>query len=74
MGWPYGWAMVVALGVAVALFTAVLLVGAVTGRVKVRSCCAVADPRRDLRMRAAFTDVITGSECSTSRKERPGSG
>ena len=27
-----------------------------TGRVQVRSCCGVADPRRDLRMRAAFTD------------------
>lgn len=68
-------AMVVALGVAVALFIAVLLVGAVTGRVNVRSCCAVADPRRDLRMRAAFTDeVITGSEYSTTRKERPASG
>ena len=23
---------------------------------KMKSCCAVADPRRDLRMRAAFTD------------------
>jgi hypothetical protein len=30
-----------------------LAVGAVRGRVQVRSCCA-ADPRRDYRMRAAF--------------------
>lgn len=29
---------------------------AVTGRLKVRSCCAVADPSRDLRMRGAFDD------------------
>ena len=32
--------------------------GGVTGRVKVRSCCAV-DPRRDLRMRDAFPDQDT---------------
>ena len=33
-----------------------LAVGAVRGRVRVRSCCAVADPARDLRMRGAGTD------------------
>ena len=32
-----------------------LVVAAVRGRAQVRSCCA-ADPARDLRMRAAFTD------------------
>ena len=40
-------------GAAVALPTLLLAVGAVTGRVRARSCCAVADPRRDLRMRRA---------------------
>ena len=39
-----------------------LLVGAVTGRVKVTSCCSV-DARCDARMRAAFEDD-TGSDHS----------
>lgn len=38
------------------LFLALLVWGAVTGRVKVSSCCAAADPSKDLRMRAAFED------------------
>lgn len=29
---------------------------AVTGRLVLRSCCTIADPSRDLRMRAAFDD------------------
>ena len=33
-----------------------LVTGAVTGRVRVRACCAPADPARDLRMRDAFTE------------------
>ncbi|MCA1696709.1 MAG: hypothetical protein LC749_19415 [Actinobacteria bacterium] len=49
--------MVIALGVVVAVFLALLLVGTVTGRVTVKSCCAVADPRRDLRMRDAFPEA-----------------
>lgn len=48
----------------VAAFVIVLAVGAITGRVKARSCCAVADPARDLRMRAAFpshgSEVVAG--------------
>ncbi|MGZ5385265.1 MAG: hypothetical protein ACXWH0_14960 [Acidimicrobiia bacterium] len=32
-----------------------LVVGAVTGRVRVQSCCTAADPAKDLRMRDAFT-------------------
>ena len=35
---------------------ALLLLGAVTGRVRMSSCCGIADPRRDLRMREAFAD------------------
>lgn len=39
----------------VVLPVVVLVVGAIQGRVAVRSCCAV-EPERDLRMRAAFTE------------------
>ncbi|CUR54304.1 conserved hypothetical protein [metagenome] len=35
---------------------AALVIGALSGRVRVTSCCATADPSRDLRMRAAFED------------------
>ena len=31
-----------------------LVVGALSGRVRLTSCCATSDPSRDLRMRAAF--------------------
>lgn len=48
--------MVYVLGSLAALFLVLAVVGALTGRVGVRSCCAVADPRRDARMRAAFED------------------
>lgn len=51
---------VVALGVVLFAFALLLLAGAVTGRVKAKSCCAVADPKRDLRMRAAFVDSDEG--------------
>jgi hypothetical protein len=47
---------VLAIGVAVIVLTVLLLVGAVTGRVKATSCCGIADPRRDARMRDAFAD------------------
>lgn len=36
-------------------FVSLLVVGSLTGRVRVKPCCA-ADPRHDLRMRAAFED------------------
>jgi hypothetical protein len=42
-------------GLLVALLAA-LLAGALSGRIKATSCCSPADPRRDLRMRAAFED------------------
>jgi hypothetical protein len=48
--------MLIALGVIVAVFTIVLAIGALTGRVKATSCCSIADPRRDLRMQDAFAD------------------
>lgn len=39
------------LGALVLLPMLALAIGAVTGRVRARSCCAVADPERDLRTR-----------------------
>lgn len=38
------------------IFVAAMVVGAVTGRISLKSCCAVSDASRDLRMRAAFED------------------
>ncbi len=58
--------MVMVLGVLVVLFLAVLLIGAVTGRVKVSSCCVVADPQCDARMRDAFAR-------DDARRYQPGS-
>lgn len=48
--------MVQVLGVVVAAFSVLLVVGAITGRVKITSCCAVAAPQRDTRMKAAFAE------------------
>ncbi|MGI8646204.1 MAG: hypothetical protein ACR2JD_07790 [Nocardioides sp.] len=42
-----------AAGVVVAFFL-LLVIGALTRRVQVTPCCSLADPARDLRMRAAF--------------------
>lgn len=42
--------------VPVIVFLVALMVGGLTRRVRLRSCCGVADPRRDLRMRDAFAD------------------
>lgn len=65
--------MVYLLSAIVVAFPVLLAWGAITGRVKVRSCCA-ADPRRDLRMRDAFPDQDTvaakGGELSW-RPSRP---
>lgn len=44
-------------GIPSVLFLVVLVYGGLTGRVRLTSCCAVADPRRDLRMRAAFEEL-----------------
>jgi hypothetical protein len=40
----------------VVLFLVVIVAAAATGRARVQSCCGVADPAKDLRMRAAFID------------------
>lgn len=42
--------------VAVIFVLIVVLAATATRRTQIRSCCTVADPRQDLRMRAAFTD------------------
>jgi hypothetical protein len=41
------------IGGIVSLVVIALAIGAVTGRVRARSCCAPADPALDARMRAA---------------------
>ncbi len=43
-------------GVPALIFLVVVVVGGLTGRIRLTSCCTVADPRRDLRMRAAYED------------------
>ena len=53
-------------GIPVLVFLLVLAYGGITGRVRLSSCCAVADPRRDLRMRGAFED-LEQQEPSTGR-------
>lgn len=48
--------------VPVLVFLVVLVVGGLTRRVKLKSCCGVADPRHDLRMRDAFADEAAVSD------------
>ena len=61
-------------GVPVLLFLVALVYGGLTGRVRLTSCCAVADPSRDLRMRAAFEDddhsLSSGVPSKTPRSSR----
>ena len=52
-------AMQYVFGVPAVVFLVVLVYGGLTGRVRLSSCCAVADPRKDLRMRGAFEDAET---------------
>jgi hypothetical protein len=49
--------VIYALAVIAVLLLLALVAAAVTGRARVRSCCATADPAKDLRMRAAFEDA-----------------
>lgn len=41
-------------GAVVVVLVLLLVIGTLTGRVQVTTCCSLADPARDLRMRAAF--------------------
>lgn len=56
--------------VVLAFIVAITTLG-LTGRLKVGSCCAVADPSRDLRMRGAFEDgtAATFSNDTSERNE-----
>jgi hypothetical protein len=44
-------------GIPVLVFLVVLCYGGLTGRVRLSSCCAIADPTKDLRMRAAVPEA-----------------
>ncbi len=57
------------LGLLPLVFLALLILGAVTGRVSVTSCCAVGDASRDLRMRAAFEDERSPAQRSGAESE-----
>jgi len=41
-------------GAFVVVLVLILVIGALTRRIDVTTCCSLADPARDLRMRAAF--------------------
>jgi hypothetical protein len=49
--------VVFVVGIPVLVFLVALVYGGLAGRVRMTSCCSIADPRRDLRMRAAFEDA-----------------
>ncbi len=44
-------------GGVVIVFLLVLIVGGLTGRVRARGCCSIADPSQDLRSRATGADA-----------------
>jgi len=52
--------------VPVICFLAFLVVGSITGHVTLKSCCGIADPRCDARMRDAFRDEVESMEPSQS--------
>lgn len=55
------------LGGLVVLYIVVMAVGALTGRVRARSCCP-ADPARDRRMRAAMAP-LAGTEPAVEHQD-----
>ena len=57
-------------GIPALVLLVALVYGGLTGRVRLSSCCAVADPRKDLRMRAAFEDDVPVPQAD---QRRPGS-
>ncbi len=52
------------IGYAVLAVGVMVLVGVLLGRVQARSACAIADPRRDLRMRSTFDEGNEGRPSS----------
>lgn len=61
--------MPIVLAVIAILPAAVLLLGALSGRIRLTSCCSVADPSKDLRIRAAF-DLPTAPQDGQSAVDR----
>lgn len=49
------------------LFLVVLVIGSIRSRSAPAACCAPADPRRDLRMRAAFDSNPVDHESRTDQ-------
>jgi len=47
-------------------FLAFIVIGSLTGRVELRSCCGIGDPRCDARMRDAFLDEANAPEKARS--------
>jgi hypothetical protein len=58
-------------GIPALVLLVILVYGGLTGRIRLTSCCAVADPRKDLRMRAAFED--DDLTAPPTHQRRPGS-
>lgn len=48
--------MVYVLGIVAVAFVVLLAVGVLSRRVRLNSCCSMADPRHDARMRDAFLE------------------
>ena len=57
----------------IAVATVALAIGAITGRVQARSCCAPADPARDRRMQMDEHDAEPSSLPPNSNDPRVGS-
>jgi hypothetical protein len=49
-------------GIPALVFLVAVVYGGLTGRVRLTSCCAGADARRDLRMRGAFEEADTSAD------------
>lgn len=48
--------MVYVVAAVILVLVGALVAAAIAGRVRLSSCCATSDPRRDLRMRAAYDE------------------
>jgi hypothetical protein len=54
--------MEIVIATVIAVPLVALVIGALSGRVRLTSCCATSDPSRDLRMRAAFESDQTPAD------------
>ena len=65
--------MEIVIGSLIVLSLVALVLGAVSGRVRLESCCTPSDPSRDLRMRDAFEhDEPTAGPGDGERPDRLG--